>query len=121
MYPKFLVFKLPNVSNKEALSICKRLLRSTINKHNKELQHLSKEVSLSENILSTQLFTIDVYILLKFITLHNKMLLQKVIFTEEELYFVYITANETITNLLQSEISQEESDLLKAALYNPTR
>ena len=30
-YPKFLIAKLPNVSNKDALSICKRLLRSTIN------------------------------------------------------------------------------------------
>ena len=42
VYPKFLIFKLPNVSNKDALSIRKRLLRSSINKCNKELQHLSK-------------------------------------------------------------------------------
>ena len=27
------------------------------------------------------------------------------------------TANETITNLMQNELSQEESDLLKAVLY----
>ena len=57
VYPKFLIFKLPNVSNKDALSIRKRLLRSAINKCNKELQHLSKELSLSVNILSTQLST----------------------------------------------------------------
>ena len=31
------------------------------------------------------------------------------------------TANETITNLMQYELSQEETDLLKAGLYNPTR
>ena len=37
VYPKFLIFKLPNVSNKEALSVRKRHLRSTINKRNKEL------------------------------------------------------------------------------------
>ena len=42
VYPKFLIFKLPNVSNKDTLSIRKRLLRSAINKRNKELQHLSK-------------------------------------------------------------------------------
>ena len=36
VYPKFLIFKLPNVSNKDALSIRKRLLRSAINKRNKE-------------------------------------------------------------------------------------
>ena len=32
VYPKFLIFKLPNVSNKDALSIRKRLLRRAINK-----------------------------------------------------------------------------------------
>ena len=34
-YPKFLIFKLANVSNKDALSIRQRLLSSTINKRNK--------------------------------------------------------------------------------------
>ena len=42
VYLKFLIFKLPNVSNKDALSIRNWLLRSAINKCNKELQHLSK-------------------------------------------------------------------------------
>ena len=37
VYPKFLVVKLPNVSNKDALSIRKTLIRSAINKRNKEL------------------------------------------------------------------------------------
>ena len=46
VYPKFLIFKVPNVSNKHALSIRKRLLRSAINKRNKEFQHLSKELSI---------------------------------------------------------------------------
>ena len=77
VYSKFLIFKLPNVSTKEALSIRKRLLCSAINKHNKELQHLSKELSLSENLLSTQLSTIDFYILAKSITSYNKNSLQK--------------------------------------------
>ena len=45
--PKFLIFKLLNVSNKDALSIRQRLLCSAINKRNKEFQHLSKELSLS--------------------------------------------------------------------------
>ena len=76
VYPKFLIFKLPNVSNKDALSIRKRLFRSAINKCNKELQHLSKEFSLSENFLSTQLSTIYFYILTKFITSYNKKSLQ---------------------------------------------
>ena len=72
VYPKFLIFKLPNVSNKDALSICERLLRSAINKCNKELQHLSKELSLFVNVLSTQLSTINFYILTSSITSYNK-------------------------------------------------
>ena len=68
VYPKFLVFKMPNVSNKDTLSMRKILLCSAINKRNKELQHLSKELSLSENVLCTQLSSIDFYILTKSIT-----------------------------------------------------
>ena len=46
--PKFLIFKLPNVSNKDASSIRKRLLPSAINKRTKELQHVLKELSISK-------------------------------------------------------------------------
>ena len=49
VYAKLLIFKVSNVSNKDALSIRERLLRSAIKKGNKELQHLSKELSLSVN------------------------------------------------------------------------
>ena len=47
VYPRFIMFKLPNISNKDTLSICKRIFCSAINKHNKELQHLSKEFSVA--------------------------------------------------------------------------
>ena len=67
VYPKFLVFKPPNVSNKDALSICKRLLRSTSNKRNKELQHLSKELSLSEK----SFFYLHSFLLLTSTSLQN--------------------------------------------------
>ena len=77
VYPKLLIFKRLNVSNKDALLIRKRLLCSAINKGNKELQNLSKELSLSANLFSTQLSTIDLYILTKSITLHNMKSLQK--------------------------------------------
>ena len=46
MFKNMRLVILPNVSNKDALSIYKRLLRSAINEHNKELQHLSKELSI---------------------------------------------------------------------------
>ena len=124
-YPKFLIFKLPNVSNKNTLSICKRLLRSAINKRNKELQYLSKELSLFENFLRTQLSTIEFYILTKSITSYNKKSLQKLLNTQQKKLssltrhcnLPIFTANKTITNLTQYELSQEGSDLIKAGLY----
>ena len=93
-------------------------------KRNKELQHLSKEPSLSENFLPTQLSTTDFYIVTKSVTSYNKKSLQKllytqqkkVIFTNEGCNLPIFTANETITNLTY-EFSQAESDLLKAGLY----
>ena len=119
-----IIFELPNVSNKDALSIPKRLLHSTINKHNKELQHPSKELSLSKDFLSTQLSTTDFYILTKSITLHNKKSLQKWLYTQQkklssltrDCNLPIFIAIETVTNLTQYELSQEESDLLKALL-----
>ena len=124
MYPKFLIFKLPNVSNKDALSIRKRFLHSAINKRNKELQHVSKELSQSETFLSKQLSTIDFYILNRSITSHNKKSLQKSLNSQQKKLssltrncsIPTFTSNETITNLTQFELSQEESDLLKAGL-----
>ena len=111
MYPKVLFFKLLNVSNKDALSIHKRLLHSTINKHNKELQHVSKELSLSGDSLSKQLSTIDFYILTKSITSHNKKSLQKLLYAQQKKLSSLVrncslpifAANETITNLMQYE------------------
>ena len=86
---------------------------------------LSKELSLSVNFLSTQLSTIDFYILTNSITSYNKKSLQKSLYTQQkklssltkDCNLPIFTANETITNLTQYELSQEESDLLKAGLY----
>ena len=75
MYPKFLIFKLPNVWNKDASSMRKRLLCNAINKCNKERQHVSKELSISKNFLFKQLSAIDFYILKKsIISYSNKSL-----------------------------------------------
>ena len=125
MYPKFLIFKLPNVSNKDTVSIRKRLINSGIKKRNKEPQHVSKDLSLSENFLSKQLSATDFYILTKSVTLHNKKSLLKLLYTQQkklssltkDCSLPIFTAKETITNLTQYELSQEESDLLKAGLY----
>ena len=109
MYPKFLIFKLPNVFNKDTLWIRKRLLHSAINKRNKELKHLSKKISRSKNFLYIQLSTTDFYILAKSITSYNKKSLQKSLYTQQkklspltrDCNLPIFTANETITNHTQ--------------------
>ena len=120
-YPKFLIFKLSNVSNKDDLSICKILLRNAINKRNKQLQHLSKELSVSENFLSTQPSSIDFYIFTKSITLYNKKSLQKSLYTLQkklssltrDCNLPIFTANETFTNLTQYQLSRKNLIYLK--------
>ena len=107
------------------VSIPKRLLRSAINKRIKEIQHVSKDLSLSENFLSKQLSTIDFYILTKSIISHNKKSLLNSLYTQQKMFtsltrdcsLPIFTANKTITNLTQYELSREESDLLKVGLY----
>ena len=88
------------------------------------IKTLSKELSLSENFLSTQLSTTDFYILTKSKTSYNKKSLKKSLHTQQKFSSLtrdcnlpIFTANETITNLTQYELSHEESDLLKAGLY----
>ena len=96
----------------DALSIRKLLFRCVIYKCNKELQHLSKQLRLSKNVLSPQLLSaIDFCILTKSITSYNKKSLQR------DCKLPIFTASKTITNLTQYDLSQEESDLLKAGLY----
>ena len=125
MYLKFLIFKLLNVSNKDTLSICERLLLCAINKYNKELLHFLEKLSLSENFLSKQTSTIYFYMLTKCITSHNKKSVQKSLYFQQKKLssltkdwnLPVFTANRTIINLTQYKLFQEESDLLKASLY----
>ena len=84
-----------------------------------------QKISVYPKTLSKQLSTIDFYILTKSITSHNKKSLLKSLYTQQkklssltkDCRLPTFTANETITNLTQYELSQEESDLLKAGLY----
>ena len=100
------------------------MFRSAINKRNKELHHVSKELSQSETFLSRQLPAINFYTLKQSITSYNKKSLrkslnaqQKSYITDEKLQPATFTSNETITSLTQNVLSQEEADLLKTGLY----
>ena len=128
MYSKLLIFKLPNVSNKDTLSIRKRLLRSTINKLNKELQHFSKDLSLSKNFLSKQLSTIDYYILTKSITSHyiltksitshNKKSLQKSLYYTQQKKLSSLTKNCTLSIFTANETITNQDFLINAEYLN---
>ena len=125
VYPKFLILKLPNISNKDAASIRKWLLRSTINNHSKELQNIFKKLSLSEKFISKQISIIDFCIPKKSITLHNNKSLQKLLYAQHKKLsslargcsLPIFTVNETITDLAQYQFSQGETNLIKAGLY----
>ena len=65
MHPKFLIFKLLNVSNKDVASICKRLLCSTTNKRNKEFQYVLK------NLVYPKTFFLNSFLLLTSKSLKN--------------------------------------------------
>ena len=100
------------------------MFRSAINKRNKELHHVSKELSQSETFLSKQLPAINFYTLKQSITSHNKKLLRKSLNTQQKSYITdetlqptTFTSNETITSLTQNALSQEEADLLKTGLH----
>ena len=74
----------PNVSNRYASSMWKRLLRSATNKRDKEFHHNSKELKKTEFLLFKHLFLIDFYILNRSITSHNKRALQKSLSTQQK-------------------------------------
>ena len=73
----------------------------------------------------TQLSTFDFHVLTKCIRSYNKKSLQKSLYTQQkklssltrDCNLPIFIANETITNLTKYELTQEESDLLKAGLY----
>ena len=125
VYPKFLIFGLPNVSGKDALSIRGELLRGAINGRGKELHRLSEELSLSVDFLSTQLSTVDFYVLTNSIASCNRRSLRGSLCIQREKLssltgdcgLPVFTANETIAGLAWCELSREESDLLEAGLY----
>ena len=88
---------------KDGSSIRRGLLPSAIKKCNKELQNVSKELSLSEIKKSLQ----------KLLNTQQKKLSS----LTRSCSLPTFTANKDITNLTQYELSQEESDLHKAGLY----
>ena len=84
-----------------------------------------KNSNILKRTLSIQLSTIDFYILTKSIRSYNTKSLQKSLYTQQKKLsslrrgcnLPILTANNTITNLVQYELSQEESYLLKAGSY----
>ena len=61
--PKFLTINLPNVSSYDLQFIKKRLLRSAVNKRNKELRSLKRDLSNHEQEIGRVLSSVDKFIL----------------------------------------------------------
>ena len=123
--PNFLVFKLPNVSKHDAFGIRKKLLRSAINKANKQFHQTSKALITTERNLSNILSSIDFYILNRSVTHFNNKILQKCIATQQKKLSALthnrnlptFSHNDTINNLTNYKLTQEKSDLLKSGLF----
>ena len=81
VYPKFLIFKLPNVSDKDALFVKDSFVVPSINVI-KNSNIFQKNSVYAKNSLSTQISAIAFYILTKSITSYNKKLLQKSLYTQ---------------------------------------
>ena len=85
----------------------------------------NNSITFGKNNPTIILSTTDFYTLTKSITLYNKKLLKKSLHTQQkelsslttDCNLPLFTANETITNLTQYELSQKESDSLKGGLY----
>ena len=61
--PKFLTINLPSVSSYDLQFIKKRLLRSAVNKRNKELRSLKRDLSNHEREIGRVLSSVDKFIL----------------------------------------------------------
>ena len=81
VYPKFLIFKLPNVSDKDALFVKDSFVVPSINVI-KNSNIFQKNSVYAKNSLSTQISAIAFYILTKSITSYNKKLLQKSLYAQ---------------------------------------
>ena len=85
---------------------------------NKELQDLSKELSLSVNFLSTQLSTNDFYILTKSVISYNKKSLKKSLYTQQKFYLhwqeiaTYLYSQLTKLLLISRNMNYPRKDLI---------
>ena len=121
MYPKFLIFTLPNVSNKDSLSIRKRLSFAAPSIKTIKNFNTSQKNCQSETFLSKQISATDFYILNRCITSHNKKLLQKLLNTQHKnlsslsrnCSLHTFASNETIANLTQINYPRKNPIYLK--------
>ena len=132
----FEIFSSLKIRNFRYTPSCLQLLRKSISNFSLfflysqicvSLQHVLKELSISEKF--KQLSTIEFYVLKKSIKSHNKKFLKKSLYTQHRKLssltrgcnLPIFAAHETVNKLMQYKLSQEEIDLLKAGLFNPTR
>ena len=124
VFPKFISFKLPGVSQRDVIGIRKKLLRSAIREKNKAKIKAVKELNTTKEEIRKNLSTIDFYILNKIITDNNERKLKESIKTHEKklrkltknIGIRRIESKKIITNLTNYQLTQEETDILASGL-----
>ena len=126
VYPKFITFHLPKVSNFDAVYNQKGLLRTSIQKRAKEKRNLDKDLDRQWQKLEGVLSSIDLHILekvtkrnveckvSKFIKTHDKKL--KTLTKNTSVPF---THNDTVVNISSYNLCDEELDILNLVLHLP--
>ena len=124
--PKILTINLLNVSPHDLQSIKKRLLRSAVNKRNKELRSLKRDLSNYEREFRRVLSSVDKFILDKVVK-NNVGKITKTTMKTHEKKLRNLTKNislpftsaDTVHNLSSKLLTTDELEVLKYGLKHP--
>ena len=122
----FLTINLPNVSSYDLQFIKKRLLRSAVNKRNKERRSLKRDLSNEEREIARVLSSVDKFILDNVVKKNVNKITKITMKTHEKklrnltrsISLPFTTA-ETLHNLLSKLLTTDELEVLKYRLKHP--
>ena len=124
--PKFLTINLPSVSSYDLQFIKKRLLRSAVNKRNKELRSLKRDLSNHEREIGRVLSSVDKFILDNIVK-KNRDKITKTTMKRHDKKLRSLTKSlslpfattETVHNLSSKLLTTDELEVLKYGLKHP--
>ena len=123
---KFSSFNLPYTNEIDSKFICKRLLRSALNKRQDELKKLQKDHAKILQNLTMKMASVDLYILKNCIRHNVEKVVNNAISTHEKKFKnltkniqIPFTSDETRKNWSSYKLTEEEAEILKYGLKQP--